>query len=101
MDRACHPHAGLKAKFPGGLTPAHVRRDFRHICRKAAHPAGAPKPSRLRPLGDREAAGTPPQPDATTYTHQDKSVATAQCALPTTHVAARPVTGSRAAGRDG
>jgi hypothetical protein len=34
---------------PGRLTPARVRRGFRHIHRKLAQPAGAPKPSKAGP----------------------------------------------------
>ena len=34
---------------PGRLTPARVRRGFRHIHRKLTQPAGAPKPSKAGP----------------------------------------------------
>jgi hypothetical protein len=38
-----------RATAPGRLTPARVRRGFRHLHRKAGNPAAAPKPSRPGP----------------------------------------------------
>jgi len=38
-----------KPALPGRLTPGRVRRGFRHIHRKLAQPAGAPKPSKPGP----------------------------------------------------
>jgi hypothetical protein len=50
---------------PGRLTPARVRRGFRHLRPKTAQPAGAPKPSRPgpgRPPGSKNKQHTP-RPD--------------------------------------
>lgn len=68
---ACNLTADLKRSWekppaPQGLTFARVRRGFRHLCRKVACPARAPKPSRPGP-GRPVTATNAPHP-ATTCT---------------------------------
>ncbi|MFI8391593.1 transposase, partial [Streptomyces sp. NPDC085540] len=64
------------------LTPARIRRDFRHIRPKVACPAGAPKPTRPgpgRPPGRKNTQPTPrhdvhtPRKTATTTSRNKKS----------------------------
>ena len=62
-----------KATRPGRLTPARVRRGFRHLRAKMPLPAGAPKPTRPgpgRPPGSKNRHVTPHPPVGKTQ-HQN------------------------------
>lgn len=63
---------------PGRLTPARVRRGFRHLRQKTALPAGAPKPTHPgpgRPLGSKNRRPAS-RPDVGKITKRDLSVTT-------------------------